>query len=549
MAGMYVNGATGNDGNPGTKTSPKATLAAAAAAAGIGDTIFIRGGQTYAEVTTTLPKPGQDFQPWRITGVIESNPVIDGAGITTSAIFEVDNVLPFQLTGASFAQASNTLTKAGAFSSYTWASGDIIYVSGGSGVQAGWYTVASKTDANSIVLATSIMKEGEVDPSDVIVAANCGNGIRGFSLINATDRAIIGRNGVDNFNVEDVTGLDSQFAMFDFDANAVGRVDYRRCSAIRPGRNIAGGDGFDQRGAVNFHGEWLYAEDANVNTSSDAFSSHGTGEMHLSNVVGVNCGDLLHFTSSGEHTVSNAFGVNCQERLVNVDAGSVVIDRLVGDYSYTEGILTKNSSNVTITNVIAVHRAGDNGSSQLCYATNTSTLTVFGFLFVSHSTSSSFRMIRNNGATMTTVNGISMLLGAGVHRYRTSGSTDTSDFICYWGGAETDLNWFDGTGNRNLADWKTNTSLDGNSFFADPKVAYIEGIYGSMGIARLLPGSPCIGVGYNAYGTMPADGMGRPTRKTGGWDLGPVQFAQSDFYGLRNLLMAPFYSIENGVLP
>lgn len=45
-----------------------------------------------------------------------------------------------------------TLTKTGAFASYTFRSGDQIYITGGTGHTAGWYTIASKTSADAIVL-------------------------------------------------------------------------------------------------------------------------------------------------------------------------------------------------------------------------------------------------------------------------------------------------------------------------------------------------------------------------------------------------------------
>lgn len=49
-----------------------------------------------------------------------------------------------------------TLTKTAAFTTYTWAKGDQLYVSGGTGVTAGWFRIASKTSANAIVMQDSI---------------------------------------------------------------------------------------------------------------------------------------------------------------------------------------------------------------------------------------------------------------------------------------------------------------------------------------------------------------------------------------------------------
>jgi len=60
--------------------------------------------------------------------------------------------------------ASKILGKTAAFASYTWASGDQIYVSGGTGVTAGWYEIQSKTDDDNIVLKDSL---GDDDLTDV----------------------------------------------------------------------------------------------------------------------------------------------------------------------------------------------------------------------------------------------------------------------------------------------------------------------------------------------------------------------------------------------
>jgi hypothetical protein len=68
------------------------------------------------------------------------------------------------ITGGTFTNATRTLTKTGAFASYTWASGDKLYVTGGTGVVAGFYAIASKTSSDAIVLSADI---GGATPSDV----------------------------------------------------------------------------------------------------------------------------------------------------------------------------------------------------------------------------------------------------------------------------------------------------------------------------------------------------------------------------------------------
>lgn len=71
------------------------------------------------------------------------------------------------VTGADWTVASRTLTETGAFTTYTWASGDEIYIESGTGVTTGWYEVASKTDNDNIVLTTNVAA-GNLSNSDIV---------------------------------------------------------------------------------------------------------------------------------------------------------------------------------------------------------------------------------------------------------------------------------------------------------------------------------------------------------------------------------------------
>lgn len=65
--------------------------------------------------------------------------------------------------------ATKTLTATGDFSSYTWASGDHISVTGGTGVTAAWYEIASKTSDDAIVLKEEIADSNNTDTvTDII---------------------------------------------------------------------------------------------------------------------------------------------------------------------------------------------------------------------------------------------------------------------------------------------------------------------------------------------------------------------------------------------
>jgi hypothetical protein len=78
--------------------------------------------------------------------------------------FDIADLIDVTLTAATFTTATKNLTQTGAFSSYTHNAGDVIYINGGTGVTTGVYSVASKTDNDTIVLSDDI---GGTDPSDV----------------------------------------------------------------------------------------------------------------------------------------------------------------------------------------------------------------------------------------------------------------------------------------------------------------------------------------------------------------------------------------------
>lgn len=69
------------------------------------------------------------------------------------------------ITAGNWTADTLVLNKTAAFASYTWAYGDQIYVASGTGVTAAWVRIASKTDDDNIVLATSI---AATDATDII---------------------------------------------------------------------------------------------------------------------------------------------------------------------------------------------------------------------------------------------------------------------------------------------------------------------------------------------------------------------------------------------
>lgn len=74
-----------------------------------------------------------------------------------------DNV-GFNLSGATWDNSTKKLTKTGAFTSYTLNTWDQIYITGGTGVQTGLYSIATRVSNDAITLTTSISTGA---PSDV----------------------------------------------------------------------------------------------------------------------------------------------------------------------------------------------------------------------------------------------------------------------------------------------------------------------------------------------------------------------------------------------
>lgn len=67
---------------------------------------------------------------------------------------------PLSLDDGTWTESSKTLTSTGAFTSYTFANGDTIEITDGTGVTTGTYSIASRTDADNIVLNQSISTAG-----------------------------------------------------------------------------------------------------------------------------------------------------------------------------------------------------------------------------------------------------------------------------------------------------------------------------------------------------------------------------------------------------
>lgn len=79
---------------------------------------------------------------------------VDGSDTTHVGFSVLFQRVEADLTAVSYDDTTKTLTKAGAFAGFTLSGSDYINITGGTGINAGWYQVISKTD-NTLVIASS----------------------------------------------------------------------------------------------------------------------------------------------------------------------------------------------------------------------------------------------------------------------------------------------------------------------------------------------------------------------------------------------------------
>lgn len=77
---------------------------------------------------------------------------IDAAGSDSN---DGRDAFGFGISGGAYTAATKTLTKTGAFSSYVYQTGDRVYISGGTNMTAGLYTIASRVSDDAITLETA----------------------------------------------------------------------------------------------------------------------------------------------------------------------------------------------------------------------------------------------------------------------------------------------------------------------------------------------------------------------------------------------------------
>ncbi len=103
---------------------------------------------------------GITFATWvgpTLSGSSTADPtgVYDNGGNNPGGFKVAFQRLDMNITGGTWTQATKRLVKTGAFTSYTFRAGDQLFVTNGTGVTAGWRTIASKISNNEIELAAT----------------------------------------------------------------------------------------------------------------------------------------------------------------------------------------------------------------------------------------------------------------------------------------------------------------------------------------------------------------------------------------------------------
>lgn len=101
--------------------------------------------------------------------------ILSSTNLTGSVSIDVmPSSMATYITGCSYTHSTNTITKAGAFASYTFGSDDVVLVKAGTGTPANdygiqaWTKVASKVGSNAITVADAgIALDGNGDPTDI----------------------------------------------------------------------------------------------------------------------------------------------------------------------------------------------------------------------------------------------------------------------------------------------------------------------------------------------------------------------------------------------
>ena len=113
--------------------------------------VFVKQGQYGTKYTVYI----DEFVAAEYTTSSSTVTDLQTTSIAETLKNQIKTTLRFVLSTATWTEGTLTLTQTNAFSAYAWTSGDRIYLTGGTGITPGTYTISSKTDSSNIVLASS----------------------------------------------------------------------------------------------------------------------------------------------------------------------------------------------------------------------------------------------------------------------------------------------------------------------------------------------------------------------------------------------------------
>ena len=269
-------------------------------------------------------------------------------------------------TDGSFANATNTLTRTGAFPAATNIAGDKLYLTdNGSGeVTAGLYTISTRTDDNNVILSADI-RSGANDPTDVVCVQHDGT----ISLEWATVQHAL------NFTTRDATNGDRINILAGTDdvlAAALSLATYGTPTNIVPlilqGYTSAAGDG----GIGGISGNGTYTMFAPTSLDSINFVDlhmHNSGSaqiVHLDNSIYISHCELDNTTGGGIRLDNNGYVGHCYIHNtggdgIRVNASSMAMSNYLenGTDDFDQAIVLDSSSSRAIFNIIDVDGASD----------------------------------------------------------------------------------------------------------------------------------------------------------------------------------------------
>ncbi len=124
-------------------------------------------------------------------------------------------------TGATFTTSTGAITKTGAFSSYTWQQGDMIYVSAGTGFTAGWFRITGKdgTFPNDTIYITGGPGADNADTAANVTAAAYGE--TNICRIGMEVEAVVNtKSAIEDGKITDMHGIALAFQKAMRDAGA-----------------------------------------------------------------------------------------------------------------------------------------------------------------------------------------------------------------------------------------------------------------------------------------------------------------------------------------